>query len=77
MEPMKTFARTKAVLKSPHSRRYRDCQAVLNFAKRLECGVFTAAFARTTRHRIKNPCESSMPPLLSITLRLLGRLQHF
>jgi hypothetical protein len=38
------------VLKSPHSRRYRDCQSVLNFAERLECGAFTAAFANQAAH---------------------------
>jgi len=33
-----------AVLKPPHSRRYRDHQAFPWRAKRLDCGVFTAAF---------------------------------
>jgi hypothetical protein len=33
----------KAVLKPPHSTRWRDSQGVSDFAKRLECGVFTAA----------------------------------
>jgi hypothetical protein len=36
--------RPKAVLKPPHSKRCRDQPATLNLAKRLDCGVFTAAF---------------------------------
>jgi hypothetical protein len=36
---------TKAVLKPPHSKRWRDGLAPTNFAKRLECGAFTAAFS--------------------------------
>jgi len=35
----------KAVLKPPQSKRYRDHPASPNFAKRLDCGTFTAAFA--------------------------------
>jgi hypothetical protein len=38
----------KAVLKTPQSKRYRDCQATTNLAKRLECGRFTAALGRAT-----------------------------
>lgn len=34
----------KAVLKPPHSKRWRACRVSSNFAKRLDCGVFTAAF---------------------------------
>ena len=34
----------KAVLKPPHSGRWRDCRTSPNLAKRLDCGVFTAAF---------------------------------
>ncbi len=34
----------KAVLKPPHSRRWREPLAALDFAKRLDCGAFTAAF---------------------------------
>jgi hypothetical protein len=41
-----TFASSKAVLKPPHSKRWRDCQASSDLAKRLECGAFTAAFVR-------------------------------
>jgi hypothetical protein len=36
----------KAVLKPPHSKRWRDCPTTSGFAERLECGVFTAAFPR-------------------------------
>jgi len=36
---------TKAVLKPPHSKRWRNELAPANFAKRLECGAFTAAFS--------------------------------
>jgi hypothetical protein len=36
----------KAVLKPPHSRRWRDYRTSPNFAKRLDCGAFTAAIAR-------------------------------
>jgi hypothetical protein len=42
---------SKAVLKSPHSKRWRDCGAASGFAKRLECGAFTAAFWRMLRPR--------------------------
>jgi hypothetical protein len=35
---------SKAVLKPPQSKRYREYPASLNFAKRLDCGAFTAAF---------------------------------
>jgi hypothetical protein len=35
----------KAVLKPPHSRRWRDHQAFPHRAKRLDCGAFTAAFS--------------------------------
>ncbi len=37
---------TEAVLKPPHSRRWRDYRRASNFAKRLECGAFTAAFGQ-------------------------------
>jgi hypothetical protein len=36
--------RGKAGLKPPQSKRYRDCRTSPNFAKRLDCGRFTAAF---------------------------------
>jgi hypothetical protein len=36
--------RVKAVLKPPHAKRWCDHPASSNFAERLECGVFTAAF---------------------------------
>ena len=39
------------MLKPPHSKRWRDCHASPNLAKRLECGAFTAAFARAARPR--------------------------
>jgi hypothetical protein len=34
----------KAVLKTPQSTRWRDCHVASPFAKRLDCGAFTAAF---------------------------------
>jgi hypothetical protein len=34
----------RAVLKPPHSKRWRDCRKAFDFAKRLEYGAFTAAF---------------------------------
>jgi hypothetical protein len=40
----KQIVGAKAVLKPPHSRRWRDCREASTFAKRLECGAFTAAF---------------------------------
>jgi hypothetical protein len=48
---------TKAMLKSSHSRRSRDCLASLHIAKRLECGAFTAAlrFARRLRRERRSP----------------------
>jgi C1A family cysteine protease len=36
----------KAVLKTPQSKRWRECQVLPNRAKRLDCGAFTAAFGR-------------------------------
>ena len=38
----------KAVLKPPHSKRYRACRTTSNLAKRLECGAFTAALPHQT-----------------------------
>ena len=43
----KITARAKAVLKSPQSRPKRVGARPANLAQRLECGAFTAAFART------------------------------
>ena len=37
----------KAVLKPPHSKRCRAGPAPSTFAKRLDCGAFTAAFSRS------------------------------
>jgi hypothetical protein len=34
----------RAVLKQPHSRRWRDHWTTRKFAKRLDCGAFTGAF---------------------------------
>ena len=42
---------SKAALKPPHSKRWRDCPAPANRAKRLECGGFSAAFRWTTIFR--------------------------
>jgi hypothetical protein len=39
---------TEAVLKPPQSTRYRDCRVASNFAKRLDCGAFTAALLQPT-----------------------------
>jgi hypothetical protein len=39
----------KAVLKPPHSTRWRDCRGTFDFAKRLECGAFTAAIGNKRR----------------------------
>jgi hypothetical protein len=38
-----------AGLKSPHSTRCRACRTSSNFAKRLDCGAFTAAFPPTAQ----------------------------
>jgi hypothetical protein len=38
----------KAVLKPPHSTRWRDHRRPTDCAKRLECGVFTAALEQLT-----------------------------
>jgi hypothetical protein len=38
------IAGRKAALKSPHSKRCRECRAMRNVAERLECGDFSAAF---------------------------------
>jgi hypothetical protein len=40
---------TKTVLKPPYSKRWRDCRGTADFAKRLECGAFTAAFGQPRR----------------------------
>jgi hypothetical protein len=47
LEQAKAISRSKAALKTPQSKRYRDCRAPANFAKRLDCGVFSAAFLTT------------------------------
>jgi hypothetical protein len=39
-------APAEAVLKPPHSKRWRGYRTLTNFAKRLDCGAFTAAVAR-------------------------------
>ena len=36
----------RAALKRPQSKRCRDCRTLANRAKRMDCGVFTAAFSR-------------------------------
>jgi hypothetical protein len=40
---------TRAVLKSPHSIRWRDGQGASDFAERLDCSAFTAAFGQPKR----------------------------
>jgi hypothetical protein len=66
-EQMNTLARTRAVLKPPHSKRWRDFQTQANRAKRLECGAFTAALVRTGRSRTD---ESLCPHKSGVALRL-------
>jgi len=39
----------KVGLKPPHSTRWRDCRGTFDFAKRLECGAFTAAIGNKRR----------------------------
>jgi hypothetical protein len=43
--PIHIHCGTKAALKPPQSKRYRDDHAFTNFAKRLDCGGFSAAFS--------------------------------
>jgi hypothetical protein len=43
---------SKAVLKSPQSKRWRDGSLSPKHAKRLDCGVFTAAFRFGTDYMI-------------------------
>jgi hypothetical protein len=43
-QPLFTNLEARAVLKPPQSKRWRDCWSDSNFAKRLDCGAFTAAF---------------------------------
>jgi hypothetical protein len=43
-QPLFKNLEARAVLKPPQSKRWRDCRSDFNFAKRLDCGVFTAAF---------------------------------
>jgi hypothetical protein len=46
----------KAVLKPPQSTRWRDCQEAPDFAKRLDCGAFTAALGpKTMSGRVSAP----------------------
>jgi hypothetical protein len=40
---------TKAVLKPPHSKRWRDYRGASGFAKRLDYGAFTAALGGRQR----------------------------
>jgi hypothetical protein len=63
----------KAVLKTPQSKRYRDCQATTNLAKRLECGRFTAALGRAalshphflqTNRGLPASCVTPKPPVI-------------
>jgi hypothetical protein len=53
----------RAVLKPPQSRRWRGCRRASNFAKRLECGAFTAAFwPQATSCRYKGRKDYSKIP---------------
>ena len=54
------FSRFKAVLKPPHSKRWRGCQAPSRLAKRLDCGEFTAAFG-VSRSLISTPKRPPSP----------------
>ena len=45
---------SKAVLKPPQSRRSARFEAVVEVAKRLDCGAFTAAFFGAHSHGTEN-----------------------
>jgi hypothetical protein len=47
-----TFSVGRAVLKPPQSRRWRDCRASPNLAKRLDCGAFTAALRTDSKSQL-------------------------
>jgi hypothetical protein len=51
MSLLLSFGALKAALKRPHSKRCRDCRTLTNFAERLDCGEFTAAFERVRNTR--------------------------
>jgi hypothetical protein len=61
------------------SKRYRDCGTGPNLAKRLDCGAFTAAFARAVSQRTSHdlcPLESGAEVTALQTLaRLPGGLE--
>jgi hypothetical protein len=44
----------KAALKSPQSKRWRASLASWNFAERLDCGAFTAAFEQPSNEVTKS-----------------------
>jgi hypothetical protein len=50
----------KAVLKSPHSRRWRDHLASPHRAKRLDCGAFTATFSLVVHRKMILGSTSSL-----------------
>jgi hypothetical protein len=57
---------------TPHSKRYRDCQAQANLAERLECGGFSTAFARAKAFIF---CSHSVWTKAPSSLRFAGAAQ--
>jgi hypothetical protein len=54
---------SKAVLKPPHSKRWRDSRAAQSVAKRLDCGAFTAAIFLPGVGRISGLPWGSVPKI--------------
>jgi hypothetical protein len=55
----------KAALKPPQSKRCRACPALAHFAKRLDCGGFSAAFRvgiLVSCHTVQNAAPPSADP---------------
>src|SRR5688572_33282739 len=83
--PRRTLLR-KAVLKTHALQTLRDCRASLPFAKRLDCGAFTAAVRRAARVKhgprrdsqsrpaLLPPLTASFQPRLPLT-KLSGLIQ--
>jgi len=64
------------VLKPPHSKRWRDCDAASSLAKRMECGAFTAAFGRMLRPRTqRQPSPGGKSGAEATALQMLARLR--
>jgi hypothetical protein len=67
---LKSSSLPKAVLKSPQSKRCRACPASSNFAKRLDCGAFTALFGRVSPLRFHlTGLISNVPSAASAALK--------